>query len=142
MDSYVWLALIVLGIIIEVSTTNLVAVWFVIGFLFALIVSFFCDILWLEILVAVVVSIVALILTRPFVKKISKKTVERTNADRYIGKIAAVTEDILDDSGKGRVEVSGSSWAAISKDGSIIEKGSSVIVESISGVKLVVTRIE
>ena len=138
MDAYIWLALIIIGVVIEASTVGLVAIWFVIGFVAALIVSFFGVALWVQIAVAVAVSGLALYFTRPLVKKISNKQVTRTNADRFIGMEGVVTEDILDDSGKGRVEIASQSWAANSFDGSAILKGCKVKVESISGVKLIV----
>ena len=138
MDAYIWLTLIILGVIIEGATVGLVAIWFVLGFVAALIVSFFGVTLWIQIAVAVVVSALALYFTRPFIKKISNKQVTRTNADRFVGMEGVVTEDILDNSGKGRVEIASQSWAANSFDGSVILKGSKVKVESISGVKLIV----
>ena len=142
MEPYVWLVLIILGIILEAATANLVAVWFVIGFVFALAASLLGAQMWLQIVIAIVVSIIALLLTRPLVRKLTARNVVRTNADRFVGRVGVVTEDILDDSGKGRVEVSGQSWAAAAADGSIIRKGESIIVESISGVKLMVIKKE
>ena len=138
MTPYLWLALIVIGVIIEASTVSLVAIWFVAGFLAALIISFFGVQLWIQIAVAAVVAALTLYFTRPLVNKLNKKGIERTNADRFVGMKGVVTEDILDGSGKGRVEVAGQSWAANSFDGNVILKGSKVTVESISGVKLIV----
>lgn len=138
MDAYIWLALIIIGIIIEGATVGLVAIWFVIGFTAALIVSFFGVPLYVQIIVALVFSALSLYFTRPLANKLFKKEKERTNADRFVGMEGVVTEDILDGSGKGRVEVALQSWAAVSFDGSVIKKGTKVTVESISGVKLIV----
>ena len=48
MAPYLWLTLIVIGVIIEASTVSLVSIWFVAGFLAALIVSFFGVQLWIQ----------------------------------------------------------------------------------------------
>ncbi len=79
-----------------------------------------------------------LAVTRPVVKQ--KLTVKKTstNADRYIGKIAVVTVGINNTLETGQVNVLGSIWTARSADGSEIPAGSRVVVESISGVKLIV----
>ena len=42
----------------------------------------------------------------------------------------------------GQAVVDGQEWSARSADGSIIEKGTKVKVQSISGVKLIVTKIK
>lgn len=78
--------------------------------------------------------------TRPIVKKKLTVKVEPTNADRCIGLIATVIEDINNIDGTGLVKVDGKIWTARSSDSSIIEKGTKVIIEKIDGVKLIVKK--
>lgn len=135
MSGWIWLALIVAGVVLEACTSQLVAIWFVFGFIGALIASLFGAELWLQILVALVIGLVSLIVTRPFVNKLSKGDTESTNVDRYIGMTGLVTEDIDPISATGRVTVLGLSWAAVT-DGEIIPMGSKIQVDAVEGVKL------
>ena len=120
-------------------TVNLVSVWFALGALGALLVSFLGGELWLQIIVFFVVTILTLIATRPLVKKYFNKSQHQpTNADALIGKICVVTEDIDNVAATGQVTCLGQVWTARSLDGEIIKKGSKAKVDSIHGVKLIV----
>ncbi|MEG1426842.1 MAG: NfeD family protein [Oscillospiraceae bacterium] len=142
MEGYIWLALIILGIIIEAASPQLVSIWFVLGAVAALVASFFGVPVWGQVLLAIVVSIVALVATKPLVKRIVAHKFTGTNADRYIGKEGIVITEINDVMGTGRVMVLGSSWSAISPDVRIIPAGTKVFVEKIEGVKLLVKILE
>lgn len=142
MTPYIWLILIVLGVIVEAASPQLVSIWFVFGFIAALIANLLGADAWLQIVVAIVVSVGALFATKPFVKKIMSNTPENTNADRNIGKEAIVTDEIGTVTGTGRVNVQGLNWAAFSKEGKVIKVGEKVIVEGIEGVKLSVRMME
>ena len=135
MTGWVWLVLIALGILAETFTSQLVAIWFVFGFIGGLIASLFGASVGLQITIALAIGVVSLIATRPFVKKLGGGKYESTNADRYIGMTGVVTEDIDPVSGAGRVTVLGLSWAAFTV-GERIEKGSRIQVDAIEGVKL------
>ena len=88
----------------------------------------------------VVVTAIALAVTRPLVKKLKRKRPEATNADRYIGKSAVVVEAIDNDHAKGLVKVDNEKWTARSVDGQLIEPGDRVVVTAIEGVKLIVDK--
>ncbi|NLA77470.1 MAG: NfeD family protein [Clostridiales bacterium] len=138
-----WALLLVALIIVEASTTQLVSIWFAAGALAALIVSFFGEhVEWIEVIVFVVVSALALVLTRPLVKKITKAKIQPTNADMCIGKTAVITQTVDNTAGTGQANLGGSSWSVRSANDEIIEVGDSVTVEAIRGVKLVVTKIK
>ena len=77
-----------------------------------------------------------------FVKNILKKEPVKTNADRYIGKLAVVTEGISNIDAKGQVKVDNQIWSARSEDGSQIAEGTRVNVLRIEGVKLIVSAAE
>lgn len=136
--AWIWLIIIVAFIVLEASTAQLVAVWFIAGSATAFFAALFGAPVWLQITLAVVVSIAALLVVRPIVKKrLTPKTVA-TNADMSIGKTAVVTEKIDNEHGHGRVFLDGLSWSARSADDSIIEKDARVTVFAIDGVKLIV----
>ncbi len=136
---YVWLGVTILAAVAEAAAPALVSIWFVPGGLAALIVSLLGGPIWLQILLFLVVSTLALLVTRPLAKRIQKEKAESTNADMVLGCTALVTEDISNLLGIGRVAVRGNSWAARSvEDSTVISKGETVRVERIEGVKLIV----
>lgn len=140
MVAWIWLGLIIVCVVIEAASPQLVSIWFVLGFVGALIASFFGAEVWLQIVIAIAIALITLIATRPLVKKINEKKISHFNADKYIGKEGIVTSEINDTFGTGRVTVQGSSWSAIS-EGDTIKEGAKVIVEKIEGVKLLVKEI-
>ena len=133
--TYVWLAMAVVLGLVEIFTTTLVCIWFVIGSLFAFGVSFITDSVIMQLLIFVVVSGISLVFTRPMVAKYLNKNVIPTNADMLIGKICTVTQPITPQ-GKGRVTVDGQSWLAASTV--TLEPGQQAVIERISGVTLTV----
>ena len=135
-----WLVLIVALIVIEAVTVQLMTIWFAVGAIAGLIACIFKLEVWLQILIFVIVSAVALIATRPFVKRFTNAGKEPTNADRYIGKNAVVVEAIDNIHGKGAVTIGGLEWTARTTDGSTVEKDEIVTVESIEGAKLIVKK--
>lgn len=138
MEKVLWLVLCIALFILEACTSGLVCIWFAIGALSSFILSLF-GVNWLWCLISfIIVSVIALIVTRKFaVKFINKKPVP-TNADALIGKPAIVTEEIDNTEATGRVLINGQSWKAKARVGDIIKKGELVEVIAISGVSLIV----
>ena len=138
-NSIAWLILLAFLIFVEIVTLGLTTIWFAGGALVAFIVSLFYDNLLLEIILFLVISLVLLFFTRPIVKKYFNSTRTKTNYEAVIGKEALVTATIDNINATGWAVVDGLEWSARSVDGDIIEKGTKVIVKSISGVKLMVS---
>lgn len=137
---WIWIGLIVIFVIVEAATVQLVTVWFVVGGIAGLIAYAFGLEIWMQILIFAVVSAVALAVTRPFVKKFTKGRKQPTNADRYIGQEATVTEPISNELSTGAVRIGGLEWTARTVDNSEVDKGERVTVEAIEGAKLLVKR--
>lgn len=133
-----WLAATVLFGALEIATSGiLVCIWFAVGALAAMCSAFFLHNFVAQLLVFLVVSALALVFTRPLVKKcIHGKT--PTNADRLLGAIAQVTESIDNSKGLGSVYINGKTWSARSVSGEPIPQGTSVSIEALEGVKLMV----
>ncbi len=90
-------------------------------------------------LIFIAVSAIALLVTRPLVRRLTSAKKLPTNADMYIGEEGLSLEKIDNLSATGLVKVKGSLWTARSFDDSlVIEKNTPVIVERIEGVKLIV----
>lgn len=137
-DYVVWIAALVIFVIAEAATAQLVTIWFAIGAAAAIVARVFGAKVGVQIAVFTVVSIVALLLTRPLAKKMTSQKAQALNADRNIGKSAVVIEKIDGVEGTGRVKLDGMEWAAKSESGDVIEKDAVVTVKSIEGVKLIV----
>lgn len=137
---YVWIAFTVIFGIMEAATAQLVSIWFVIGSVAALGAYFFGATTAVQVIVFIVVSALALVITRPIVRRFTKTKIQPTNADSYIGLDAVVTESIDNILSVGSVKVKGIEWTARSAGDEKIEKGEVVTVRSIEGVKLIVER--
>lgn len=136
---FLWIAIIIVMAVIEGVTSQLVSIWFVIGAVAAAITAFFVPQFPIQLIVFVLVSLICLVATRPLVKKAAKTDFVPTNADRNIGKVAVVTQEINNALGQGQVKVEGKDWTARSVADDVIPEGAEVKVESISGVKLMVS---
>lgn len=132
-----WFIAFVILLIIELVTVNLVTIWFAIGTVAAIITTIFTDSILIQSIVFVVVSVIALLITKPLIKKIKGFEVTPTNSDRVIGKVGEVTQKIGRNK-YGEVKVYGNTWTASSKQ--VINVGERVKVLSIDGVKLVVEK--
>ncbi|MDF2686634.1 MAG: hypothetical protein K0S55_1816 [Clostridia bacterium] len=136
----VWLAVLIILIVLEASTVNLIAIWFALGALFALLCSVLGAPLLVQMIVFVCVSIIALALTRPLVKKLLTPKKVSTNFDRIIGMTGIVNEEIDNIKGTGYVSVDGKDWMARSEIGEVIKKEDQVKIIKIEGVKVFVKR--
>lgn len=142
MTVYIWLGVLALTVIVEIATTQLVSIWFTAGALAAFLVALAgVKQLWIQIVVFVAVSAIALAVTRPLVKKIVNRKAEPTNADMVIGKTGVVLEEINNLAETGLVKVGGSTWTARSTTDCVINKDETVTIKEIKGVKLFVEQI-
>ena len=140
--TYFWLIIFAALLIAEVFTAgNLVSIWFSLGALAAFVSSRIGFGFTSQLVVFLAVSIILLVLTKPFVKKVKPQYIP-TNLDRLLGEICIVIEDINELGTKGSVVIDGKEWSAISADSKPIAAGSRAKVVDIKGVKLVVENIE
>jgi len=137
-DVYFWLGATVVFGAVEALTVGIVSIWFALGSLAALIAAALHAEMWLQITVFLAVSAIALIATRPLVKKKILLRTTPTNSDMVIGESAVVEEEIDNLAGIGAVKVQGKIWSARSDNGEQIPAGSIVRVSKIEGVKLIV----
>ena len=135
---YTWLIFVVLLAIIEMITTSLVSIWFILSGILAMIASIFTDNITIQISIFVLFGVLFMLLTRKTIKKIIPKK-EKTNLDRIIGMEGIVTEKITKNQ-PGEVKVDGKKWTAVS-DKSIPE-GNVVKILEINSTKLIVKRME
>ena len=135
---YIWLALTVVFIIIEVATTDISSIWFAAGALVSTLVAWAApQAVALQAVVFAVVTVVTMYLTKPLLTKyLTKKT--PTNMDMYIGQNALAVSDISPDKA-GRAKIAGLTWQA--KSNAIIKEGEMCRIVKIEGASLVVDKI-
>ena len=138
MSTIIWIAAIVIFGVAEAATVGLVSIWFVIGSVAGLIAAVLGAAIWLQVVMFFIVSIAALIATRPLVRKLTKKGEVATNADRVLGGTARVTETIDNTIPSGEVYIDGKTWTARSQSGAVIAPETLVTVIRLEGVKLYV----
>jgi membrane protein implicated in regulation of membrane protease activity len=136
----VWVVVFFIAVIIESLEPQLVSLWFAGGALVALLLAtiFQVDLLW-QVLVFIVTTVALLILTKPFVNRVSTRPTIPTNADVLIGK------EILVEKGFGPKQsgmgIQGDiHWKLIAKGDVSFKSGEFAIVQEITGNKLTVTK--
>lgn len=139
MEAFIWFALLIVFVAVEAATVNMVSTWFALGSLAALIVALIGGELWLQILVFLTISAVALALLRPLARKYFTPRITRTNVDALTGKTCLCVSAIDNVAGCGQVKVGDVEWTARSTTGEPISVGEQVKIDRVEGVKVYVT---
>ncbi len=136
----IWLIATAVLVVMEMISLGLTTIWFAGGALVAALTAYL-GLHWLaQIFVFAIVSLLLLFFTRPIAVKHLMKEPEKTNVEGLIGQVGYVTKTINNLKSEGEVKLNGMEWTARSKDDEIIEKDEEVVVDSISGVKLIVLK--
>lgn len=138
----IWLSLFVIALIIEAIGTDLVSIWFAVGSVLALLISFIPNVpFWVEIIIFLVVSVACLLLVRPLARKYLRGQIVKSNADSLIGKKGMLLEKI-DTLHRGTVQLGDIKWTAVGmEDNTKITEGKVVEIVAISGNKLIVREV-
>ena len=70
---YMWLIIVIILGIFEMLTTNLVSIWFVISGIITMIISLFCDNLYIQFGTFVILGVLLMPLSKKAYKKIKKR---------------------------------------------------------------------
>lgn len=138
---WIWLAVAVLASIIEIMTSQIVAVWFVPSAIVAMILAVFDVDGIIQIVVFAALSAVLMFSLRRIVMRFlfKNKPSDKTNTDLFVGRdyllLSGITQDM-----PGTVKINGVVWNCIEKDGNTIEKDARIVVRGVSGNKLVVEK--
>lgn len=136
----IWFSVILLTVVIESQTADLVSIWFAPGAFVAMILAF-CDVrIGIQLAVFVGVTILALILAFTFIRPRmrSRNKVEKTNAEAMEGKLALVEEDIDNAIPTGVVKINGQLWTARTENpADKPAKGDWVEVVRVEGAKII-----
>lgn len=142
--SAVWFILFIVFVVAEIATAaSLVSIWFCFGALGAMFAAMGGASFFTQTVIFLAVSIVLLIFTKPFVKKVFHGRIEATNAPAVIGKHGIVTETVNNIECSGAVKADGKIWTARTvSDKETISEGTKVEVLDIKGVKLIVKELD
>lgn len=138
-DPMIWVIAAVVFSILEAITLGLTSLWFAMAAVVSLIAALLGAPFFVQVILFAVSSVLFLMVTKPLAKDLLKIGGERTNADSLIGERGLVTTEIMPFS-MGQVKVKGQIWSALADDGEPIGVSETVIVKSIEGVKLIVTK--
>lgn len=136
-----WLTIFIILLVIELLTVGLTTIWFAVGALAAMAASAAGAGFGLQVIIFLAVSCILLILTRPIALRYLNSHREKTNYESNIGAVIKLTEkvDNLNQTGKGILN--GQEWTVRSEnDNDILDAGTTAIVTSVSGVKLIVKK--
>lgn len=141
MSVLLWAVAVIVFVVVEILTVQLVSVWLGVGAFITMIATYFSDMefTW-QLVLFIASSSILLAVTFPLMKKFRKKEYIPTNAELNNGKQAIVIEEINSSSGTGRVTLNGVDWKAVSDE--VIPVDSIVTVKSVDGAKLIVTLME
>lgn len=139
--SLFWAIAIAAMLVLELSTTALVSIWFVGGGVAALILSLLQFPIGIQAAAFFFVSAALLITCRGWLEKHFHPIIEPDALGRLKNAVGTVTTEIEPVKG-GRVLVQGQDWKALSCNNQPIKEGSLVRIREIRGVKLLVSEID
>lgn len=139
---FIWLIVCGVAILLELATpTIFVSIWFAVGAIIGALAALIHLPLWAQLICFIVVSLVSMLVVRPFATHYLKGNTVPTNADRCIGKVGVVQKEITPFEW-GEVKVGSTLWHAIAIEGGVIAVDRKVEVVKIEGAKLLVKEIE
>ncbi len=139
---WIWLGVLIIALMIEVFTNELISIWFVGGSLVAVILAVIPNIeWWIEFVVLIGVSLLLLGLLRPIVKRYFFKEPSKFNIDDIVGKKGLMLKE-ANGLTLGEVKIGDVTWNVMPQDDKdTIESGVLVKVVGIKGNKLIVNKI-
>jgi membrane protein implicated in regulation of membrane protease activity len=136
-----WIVLALVFFAVEIFTAGFVLLCFGIGSLAAAGVAYFGLGLTWQLLAFILVSIAAVLLSRPFAERVTSTGPQHVAVDRVLGQRAVVLQAIDPITNRGMVRVGTEEWRAESVDHDNVAKDSVVEVIGVDGVRLQVRRI-
>jgi membrane protein implicated in regulation of membrane protease activity len=125
-------------IIGEILTAGFFLMCFGVGAIVAgLLALLGANMIW-QLVIFIVVSLLMFLVSRKLADRVSKEQPPGIGADRFVGKICIVLEEIDNHKNTGRVRMAKEEWRAESDGGNVIAEGSKVIVTRLDGSHLVV----
>ena len=133
-----WLGIIVLAMVVEVASEELISIWFIPGAIVAIIFDmFWTDLIW-QVIIFLAISIAGIVFGRRYFASHNDAQATKTNIEAIIGEKCLVIEKINNFAGCGQVKVKGNVWSARGvSDEDEFEAGEVLRIVAIEGVKLI-----
>jgi len=135
-----WLILAAILMIGEVFSAGFFLFWFSIGAAAAGLTALLKGDEILQLVVFVVVSGVLFATGKKFANKVTKKQPPGIGADRFVGRIGFVTEEISSSANTGKIRIGQDSWRAESENGEIVPVNTEVKVLRVDGTRAIVQK--
>ncbi len=137
---WIWLAIIVVCMLVEFVTMEMVSIWFILGSLVALVLAGMGVPVPYQVVTAIVLSFICLFSFRKLALKLLKKDNQKTNLDRTLGEktklLTPITQDNL-----GTIKLNDVVYNAKSENGKPIEAGAEVELVKLDGNKYIVREV-
>lgn len=137
----IWVFVLIVTILLEFESPQLITIWFTVGSIVALIMAAFNVHYLIQIGAFVVVSVILLIATRPLSRRFMAREMIKTNADSLIGQQGTITKAVSLDQ-RGEVRVNTRIWVCFVTKNITLTEGTKVVVLDIEGNKLLVEPLE
>ena len=136
--SWIWLAVIVIAVIVEALTEQLISIWFVPAAVVAMVLDCVKVLPIIQVVTFVVISALGIIFLRKICAKAKDDRASKTNIEAIVGEKCVVTERIDNFAGCGQAKVKGQIWSARGiEDDDVFEVGEVLHVVAIEGVKII-----
>lgn len=137
---YVWLGVVVISLILEFVTMELVSVWVSIGGFIGMVLAL-CGVNYIvQLVVAIVVSIACIVGLRKITLKFLNKNQDKTNMDLALGTHVKLLEDVTEEK-MGSAKYNGVIWSVKCEDETKkLKSGTFVEIVKVEGNKLIVKK--
>jgi len=141
---WIWGGLAIIFVILEISLSGILQIWFAIGAICAGVVAWFfpTNIVAQGLVFLVVSGVLTAIFTKMFSEKGDHPLVSSNPVYTILGKTAIVTKEIDTPKGLGQISINGDKWSAKTTIDQVIPENTKVIIKEIDGVKAVVEPID
>ena len=135
---WIWLGVMVISLIIELCTMEVVSIWFTFGAIIPFVLEVLGVALEWQLVAFVILSSILIASLRKITKNFLLRNSEgKTNLETIIGKKYKLIESISTES-NGAIKINGVIWTAMCEDDKTINAGEFVEVVKISGNKIIV----
>jgi membrane protein implicated in regulation of membrane protease activity len=135
---WIWIAMAAILLIAEIFTAGFFLLWFSIGAAGAGILAMLGVGTTAQLIVFILLSCILFVFGRRFAKMVTVNQPPGIGADRFIGQIGYIIEEIDNNAGKGRAKVGADEWRVMSENGEILGVNTLIEIIRIDGTKAIV----
>jgi membrane protein implicated in regulation of membrane protease activity len=139
---WLWMGLAALLLICEIFTAGFFLLWFSIGAAGAGILAMLGIGRPAQLIVFIIASGILFVFGRRFAERVTVKQPEGIGANRFVGMVGTVLEEIDNNANTGKIRIAQDVWRAGSEDGTVIAVDSLAKVTRIEGTRAFVRTLE